>query len=84
VAVFARVVEGVALRSLVEQAQVAVVRQLGVEEGAPEQDEGQAPAGMFEAGHNLLDLDHNLLVGHFGKVGHSPSEAHTLQEVVLD
>jgi len=80
-------VEGVVLRSLrVGQAQVAVVRRLEVEEVVPERGEGLDQAGMLEVGRNPLDLDldHSLPVGHLGEVGHSPSGAHSLQEVVPD
>ena len=82
-------VEGVVLRSLrVGQAQVAVVRRLEVEEVVPERGEDLDQAGMLEVGRNPLDLDldldHSLPVGHLGEGGHSPSGAHSLQEVVPD
>jgi len=69
----------VALRSLrVAQIQV-VVRRFGVEGGVPEQGEG---LGILEVG-SLLELDHNLLAGHFGEVGHRRL-GHILQEVDPD
>ena len=62
----------VALRTLrVEQVQVVVVRRFGVEGGVPEQGEGLDQAGILEVGSLLdLDLDHNLLAGLLGEVGH--------------